>query len=140
MIYLWYANVPMCPNELKINSEYQKYIKVYQTTLKSVWNPFFFYISLHWIFTTLPWKPIGSLVLWPNHSTTKKIGVQFWTFAGFLDFFIIKDLFFWIWVSGIEWQDFWTLILKWFTFKKKLHFLTISTNLVVKKRRSFKWQ
>ena len=82
---------------VSMNSEWtqnvQKYIRVYQITLKSIRNYFFLNISLGWIFTTLSWKPIVSIVLWPNHSGFF-FGVEFWIFLGCLEFFVSTDLVF----------------------------------------------
>ena len=84
----------LCPIELRMNSECQKYIKVYQTALKSVLNWFLFGNNiLRWIIKILSRKPIVSLILWSNHWIFF-FGGQFWIFVGFLNLFIIKDLVF----------------------------------------------
>ena len=110
MIYYCCANVPLCPIELRMNSECQKHIRVYQTALKSVWN---------WLFlgnNSLRW--IGSLVLWPNHSR-----IFFWREFFFFYFCRLFEVFhhqrsgLWIWALAIEWQTFSTLILKGFIVK-----------------------
>ena len=118
----------MCPNELKMNSECQKYIRVYQTPLKSVLNQYFFWkhqfeLNNHNIvmITFLMTKSLRKYFL-------KEL---FLIFVGFLDFFVIKDLVL-IWALDIEWQAFYNFDFKRL-YSKKSHLLTIKAQVCVKK-------
>ena len=104
-----YANVSQwTQNELRMS----KIRQGVSDHLKIRSKPCFFgNISLRWIIPKCSWKPICSLVLWPNCSV-----IFFWRtvsdFCRLFGFFCHQRYGFWIRASDIEWQFFLLLFLK----------------------------
>ena len=119
-------NVPMCQC-VPMNSEWTQNVKNTSGYIRpplSQFGTIFFCgnISLHWIITTLSWKPIGSLVLCLNHSAIF-FWRTVWDFCRLFGFFCHQRSGFWTWAFYIEWQTFLTLILKGFTGKHNICWL-----------------